>query len=95
MPKIFRKKSIEVSAIQFTKQNLDDIKAWFPDIKIIMSSCNAIGSNPKEYYIITLEGNMRLNIGDWIIRGVKGEYYPCKPDIFKFTYEEVEEVKDD
>ena len=41
--------------------------------------------------IKTLEGNMIANIGDWIIKGVKGEYYPCKPDIFEQTYELVEQ----
>ena len=35
----------------------------------------------------TLEGHMRANLGDWIIKGVKGEFYPCKPDIFEATYE--------
>jgi hypothetical protein len=39
--------------------------------------------------IHTLEGDMRADIGDWIIRGVKGEFYPCKPDIFDATYEQV------
>jgi hypothetical protein len=39
------------------------------------------------YYIATLEGVMKANLGDWIIRGVKGELYPCKPDIFEATYE--------
>ena len=41
-------------------------------------------------YIETLEGTMQANPGDYIIRGVKGEYYPCKPDIFEATYEPVE-----
>ena len=40
--------------------------------------------------IETLEGNMEAAYGDWIIKGVKGEYYPCKPDIFAATYEPVE-----
>jgi len=39
--------------------------------------------------IVTLEGEMRADLGDWIIKGVKGEFYPCKPDIFEATYEEV------
>jgi hypothetical protein len=43
-----------------------------------------------EVIIPTLEGNMRANPGDWIITGVKGERYPCKPDIFKKTYEPLE-----
>lgn len=41
--------------------------------------------------IPTLEGSMRADMGDWIIKGVKGEYYPCKPDIFEATYEKAEE----
>ena len=43
----------------------------------------------EEVYIQTLEGVMKANPGDWIIRGVKGELYPCKPDVFEATYEEV------
>ncbi len=39
----------------------------------------------------TLEGDMRANAGDWMIRGVKGEYYPCRDDIFRLTYEPVDE----
>lgn len=45
----------------------------------------------REVIIRTLEGNMKANIGDYIITGVKGELYPCKPDIFEATYEKVEE----
>lgn len=44
-----------------------------------------------ELEIETLEGTMKANKGDWIIRGVKGELYPCKPDVFDMTYEELEE----
>lgn len=40
-------------------------------------------------HILTLEGEMLCNLGDWIIKGVKGEFYPCKPDIFEATYEAV------
>ncbi len=40
-------------------------------------------------YILTLEGEMRVDSGDWIIKGVQGEFYPCKPDIFEATYEPV------
>lgn len=45
----------------------------------------------KVIFIDTLEGTMRAEKGDWIITGVKGEKYPCKPDIFEKTYEKVEE----
>lgn len=43
----------------------------------------------KEMDIVTLEGTMHAEVGDWIITGVNGEQYPCKPDIFEKTYEEV------
>lgn len=43
----------------------------------------------EEIYIETLEGLMKADVGDWIIRGVKGECYPCKPDVFDMTYEKV------
>lgn len=45
----------------------------------------------RELDIITMEGKMHASIGDWIITGVQGEQYPCKPDIFEKTYERVEE----
>ena len=41
-------------------------------------------------YVSTLEGTMRADVGDWIIKGVKGELYPCKPDIFQQTYDPVD-----
>lgn len=55
------------------------------------SLANAWGDMATEFYgIRTLEGIMRVSPGDWIIKGIKGEYYPCKPDIFEQTYEAVE-----
>lgn len=47
-------------------------------------------TGPAFLIIPTLEGPMRADVGDWIIRGVQGEFYPCKPDIFAATYESVE-----
>ena len=44
---------------------------------------------PSEMLIETLEGTMKANIGDWIIEGINGELYPCKPDIFEKTYEKI------
>lgn len=44
----------------------------------------------KEVFIDTLEGTMKADKGDWIIKGVKGELYPCKPDVFEMTYEKVD-----
>ena len=48
------------------------------------------GYGPVYGIIPTLEGPMKVSVGDWIIRGVQGEFYPCKPDIFRATYEEAE-----
>ncbi len=45
---------------------------------------------PERFVVDTLEGPLQVSEGDWIIKGVKGEYYPCKPDIFELTYERVD-----
>ena len=50
-----------------------------------------IANDKDELVIFTLEGNMFASIGDYIIKGVQGEFYPCKPDIFKATYEKLKE----
>lgn len=80
MIKRFQKKPVVIEAIQFTGNNVNDIKEF---TNYNASVCNG------ELNIYTLEGNMIASIGDWIIKGIKGEFYPCKPDIFEQTYEEV------
>lgn len=50
-----------------------------------------VGNTPPELYVKTIEGDMKCNYKDYIIKGVKGELYPCKPDIFEETYEQVAE----
>jgi len=52
-----------------------------------MGGSREVNNTPEGLYITTLEGTMKANIGDWVIKGVKGEIYPCKPDIFDATYE--------
>lgn len=94
----FRKKPVVIEAIQFdgTANGAKRIQAAFPDHKI-EAEVKSIGclwpepgwSPPAKLYIPTLEGGMTAGKGDWIIRGVKGEVYPCKPDIFAATYEAV------
>lgn len=85
----FRKKPVVIEAFQLTEETRWDNK---PRLYVGAVSPFCIG-DPEEptLRIVTLEGNHRCQIGDWIIRGVKGELYPCKPDIFKATYEPVEE----
>lgn len=82
MPK-FRKKPVEIEAIKWTGDNIDQI------ISLTGSSENLGGPVGGKLGIFTLEGAMNADIGDWIIRGVKGELYPCKPDIFAATYEPI------
>lgn len=75
----FRKKPVVVEAQQ-----------WYQGIKPIAGSVIHDGNGtPLHVEIKTLEGVMVANHGDWIIKGVKGEFYPCKPDIFEATYEPV------
>lgn len=82
--KAFIKKPVKVQAILWTGYNYVEVR------KFVGDACELTGSfrDPK-LIIHTLEGNHFAAVGDWIIRGVKGEFYPCKPDIFEQTYEEV------
>lgn len=88
----FRKKPVVVEAFRLGHDPMPD---WFLDAKAanMVTTHNFDGrwSGGPDYALIrSLEGEMRANSGDWIIRGVKGELYPCKPDIFDATYEPVE-----
>jgi len=80
----FRKKPVEIEAIQFigTKENVEEIRNL--DNNIIWHFNQNLLSIP------TLEGTMTAQLNDWIIKGVNGEVYPCKPDIFEKTYDKVE-----
>jgi hypothetical protein len=82
----FRKKPVEIEAIQFNGSN------HFQCLDFCGGMACAHGIHPTKNVLIisTLEGDMTASPGDWIIRGVKGELYPCKPDIFEATYEAVE-----
>lgn len=83
----YRKKPVVIEAIQWKGNNWDEIKAKFtdpPDAKSFI-----VWISNEELLIATLEGKMKVDINDWIIKGVQGEYYPCKPDIFEQTYEPV------
>lgn len=83
----FRKKPVEIEAERFTEENKDRVFVWV--------SCNHYADFDEKHQPIlvlsTLEGDMTARLGDWIIKGVKGEFYPCKPDIFEATYEPVSE----
>lgn len=84
MPK-FRKKPVEVEAVLWDGQ-----EATFDRVMVMdAQQLNTFAMSNGCLYIDTLEGEMRADKGDWIIRGVKGEMYPCKPDIFAATYDPV------
>lgn len=82
MIKKFRKKPVIVEAIQWKEDNWKELEDFGSERHIISNSDGTLT-------IETLEGNHTANKGDWIIRGIKREVYPCKPDIFEKTYEEV------
>lgn len=85
----FRKKPAEIEALQFTGENADEVVAFIgPTGSKESARCHGDGP-PWLIFIDTLEGRMCAGRNDWIIRGVKGEFYPCKPDIFEETYEAV------
>ncbi len=80
----FRKKPVEIEAEQFTEENKN--RAF----NFIRCNCHAdFEDDLPVIKIQTLEGVMTARIGDWIIKGVNGEFYPCKPDIFAKTYDPV------
>lgn len=79
----FRKKPVVIEAVQWLP--FDD---WIP-MNYHMGGRLTVNSE-SQLVIETLEGAMKADAGDWIIKGVKGEFYPCKPDIFEMTYEPVE-----
>ena len=91
----FRKKPVVIEARQLTPETAEEIGAWC-DAEL----CKSVQANYESYLwgwdldikdrsisIPTLEGDMIASMGDWVIKGVKGEFYPCKPDIFEMTYD--------
>ena len=80
----FRKRPVTIEAMQITDAtSVLDIEEW------INNPATGYSTNPPTIWIDTLEGRMEGREGDWIIKGVSGEFYPCKPDIFEKTYQEV------
>ena len=92
MPR-FRKKPVEIEAYQWTgpwcRGDLN-MPRWLRDALSKNGGPGTVESTlDARLNVVTLEGTMRVDYNDWIIRGVKGELYPCKPDIFEATYEAV------
>ena len=92
----YRKKPVVIQAEQFSveKWNAGE-PAPFGVVNFGVPKADddrSASSLDGKHWVSTLEGPLIVSDGDWIIRGIKGEYYPCKPDIFEATYEAVETV---
>lgn len=85
---LFRKKPVVIEAMQLQWENWNDICEF---VGVPDNGVGIEGDMPHiAMTIYTLEGNHKASEGDWIIKGVNGEFYPCKPDIFEKTYEPAE-----
>lgn len=97
----FRKKPVVIDAMQWTGANVQELTNFLAGFKVHVAPPNGEAEcrtciarfdytvSPATVIIPTLEGDHTASAGDWIIRGIKGEFYPCKPDIFEMTYEPV------
>ena len=82
----YRKKPVIIEAVQLEDLEVHTLMAIQQFAGLGNDKLLAVSDG---VLINTLEGNMKASIGDWIIKGVSGEFYPCKPDIFEKTYEKV------
>lgn len=82
----YRKKPVVIEAIQWTVniESEEEISSWSD------GQVEPHPTNPNKLLVHTLEGTMTADAWDYIIKGVRGEFYPCKPDIFEMTYEKAE-----
>jgi len=80
----FRKRPVEITAIRLTPESFKEVVEWAQPFV-------AAGEDEHGLFVVirTLEGDVRARDGDWVIRGVVGEFYPCRADIFARTYEAV------
>lgn len=89
----YKKKPVVIEAVQWTGLNHEEVRAFCPTAQFAYSDAACeVGAGPVVTLLTipTLEGDHRASYGDYIIKGVNGEFYPCKPDILKATYEAVE-----
>jgi len=92
--KKYRKKPVVIEAVQVPVYSPNNATEYVDTCIAIAEWCGGTshmmetGDTPNHILIKTLEGEMMARVGDFIIKGVKGEFYPCKPDIFQATYEQ-------
>jgi hypothetical protein len=87
-PKKFRKRPVVIEAMQFTRDNGQEVVDWIRSVGQA-ANWNHFSKNDQSLDIVTLEGVMLGSINDYIIKELQGEMYPCKPDIFLDSYEAV------
>lgn len=85
----FRKKPVTIQARKFETNNEEGDVNMNALVDWIITNGGNAKHDSTDIFIETLEGTHRASVGDWIIQGVKGEFYPCKPDIFDATYEAI------
>lgn len=91
--KKYRKKPVIIEAIQWDGKNFDAIMSFMNKDhghKLNYENAEEYSLKTGKIPIRTVEGTINASSGDWIIKGIKGEFYPCKPDIFEQTYELIE-----
>lgn len=81
--KRYRKKPVEIDALRYDSENAQEA------LDFAAAAKHAFVDPSGQMVIVTLEGNMVASHGDWIVKGVAGEFYPVKPEIFEATYEAV------
>ena len=91
----YRKRPVVIEAMRLTESSIYDVVAWAglnPERHVVSAGFNIATGMPVDGFLIipTLEGDHKATLGDYIIKGVAGEFYPCKPDIFEKTYEVAE-----
>ncbi|CUM77302.1 Uncharacterised protein [Blautia hydrogenotrophica] len=87
----YRKKPVVIEAFQYDGDMIDSFgQPYVPEWAITATNDNIMYYDGPELFIRTLEGDHHVTVGDYVIKGVNGELYPCKPDIFEKTYELVE-----
>lgn len=93
----YRKRPVEIEAVEwqddFIVDGEDTAPAWVKEA-FGNGTLRFGDEDPWELYVDTLEGRMLVSVGDYIVKGVKGELYPCKPDVFAMTYEEAHDTLD-
>ena len=79
----YRSKVVEIEAIRFSRENEEELRNLSENLAVTNceNGCGFVGT------VYTLEGDMQANEGDWIIRGLEGEFYPCKDSVFQIKYE--------